>query len=125
MSGRKHGDEKPDVEKLPQRDPGKARDQTGAESQERHCECGAVLPKGKRLCDQCRVQKRRQTKRQYMQTYMEQRRSAAIDADSGLPFTPAQGRATRASGDNLPSTGPAVGGPPKTNFCTNKTAFWR
>jgi hypothetical protein len=76
MSGRKHGDEKPDVEKLPQRDRGKARDQTGAEGQERHCECGAVLSKGKRLCDQCRSRRRSQTKRRYMRVYMGQRRGA-------------------------------------------------
>jgi len=51
----------------------------------RICECGAALLKNKKLCDQCRTQRRRQTKRQYMCTYMNHRRSAVVDADSNVP----------------------------------------
>jgi len=108
MSGRKHGDEKPDVEKLPQRDRGKARDQTGAESQERHCECGAVLSKGKRLCDQCPIQRRRQT----MRDYMRSRRASSLESEqvSDMPLSASARPATQASSHNLPLTGLPSGG---------------
>ncbi len=52
---------------------------------ERSCGCGAVLPKRKRCCERCRLQRREAT--------MHRRRSqgkpsAAVYAVSGLPFTP-------------------------------------
>ena len=57
-----------------------------AKPKARTCGCGVPLPKGRRLCDGCRVGARRQTKRQYMRTYMRQRRSGVIGSNSGMPF---------------------------------------
>jgi len=48
---------------------------THARGEPRLCECGTALSKGKRLCDQCREQRGRQTKREYMRTYMQERRA--------------------------------------------------
>jgi len=120
MSGRKHGDEKPDVEKLPQRDRGKARDQTGAEGQERHCECGAVLPKGKRLCDQCRIQRRRRT----MRDYMRNRRASSLESEpiSDMPFPAPARHATHASSHDLSLTdlSPRQGVPVRSRLLYSK-----
>jgi hypothetical protein len=77
----------------------------------RTCGCGVRLPRGKRLCDGCRIGGRRQTKRQYMRTYMRQRRSGVIGSDSGMPF-PAQGtHVARAGGEDRPLTGHPIGVP--------------
>lgn len=78
---------------------------TVRKSKVRACGCGAILPKGRRLCDPCRIQNRRQTKRDYMRTYMEQRRSAAVGSDSDVPFPAAATPSTQASGDDLALTG--------------------
>jgi len=67
----------------------------------RICGCGVPLPKGRRLCDGCRTQNRRQTKREYMRTYMEQRRSAVTTSDSDVPFPAAARPSVQASGDDL------------------------
>jgi hypothetical protein len=83
----------------------------------RTCGCGAALPKGKRLCDQCRTENRRQTKREYMRTYMEQQRSAAVDAGSDVPFPAAATQSTQASGDDLSLTGLPVRG-----ACSDRTS---
>lgn len=76
----------------------------------RRCRCGAVLPKGKRLCDQCRIENRRQTKRQYMRGYMGQRRSDAVRSASDMfsvaPTTPSM---QAIAGERAP-TRPALGG---------------
>jgi predicted nucleic acid-binding Zn ribbon protein len=88
---------------------------------DRICGCGAALPKGKRLCDTCRTQNRRQTKGDYMRTYMEQRRSAAVGSDSHVPFPAAATPSTRASGGDLVLTGLRGRGCPFwPKFCTNK-----
>jgi hypothetical protein len=77
----------------------------------RVCGCGAPLAKGRRLCDGCRVEARRQTKRQYMRTYMRQRRSKVIGSDSDVPF-PAQSRhVERGGGEDRPLTGHPTGVP--------------
>jgi hypothetical protein len=64
----------------------------------RTCGCGAILPKGKRLCEECRAENRQQTKRDYMRSYMEQRRSAVIDAGSDVPLPATAMQSTWASG---------------------------
>jgi len=64
----------------------------------RTCGCGAILPKSKRLCDQCRKENRRQTEREYMRTYMGQRRAAAVGTDSDVPFPAPAMQSTRACG---------------------------
>jgi len=78
---------------------------------DRRCGCGAPLSKGKRFCDQCRIQNRRKTMRQYMR---QRRGSAAVDADSGVPFPAVETLRTHAGGDDLKGTGhilvPAVFG---------------
>ena len=71
----------------------------------RACGCGAILPKGRRLCDQCRTQNRRQTKRDYMRTYMEQRRAVAVGSDSGTPFPATATQSVQAGGGDLAVTG--------------------
>jgi len=71
----------------------------------RACGCGAILPKGRRLCDRCRIQNRRQTKRDYVRDYMEQRRSAAVGSDSHVPFPATATPSTQAGGGDLPLTG--------------------
>ena len=88
---------------------------------DRHCTCGSPLPKGKRLCDLCRIQNKRQTKRNYMRSYMEQRRSAAVDAGSGMASTHAGTRRTQAGGSDLPQRGIPIGAPPvlQTSILTN------
>lgn len=74
-------------------------------SEPRHCDCGETLAKGRRLCDQCRSERRRQTKRDAMRTYRKQRQSATVQPDSDVPL-PAQGRlSTHALGHDLPSKG--------------------
>jgi len=83
----------------------------------RTCGCGAILPKGKRLCDTCRTQNRRQTKRHYMRTYMGQRRSAAVDAGSDVPFPAAATQSTRASGGDS-----ALTGLPDRDACSGTTS---
>jgi hypothetical protein len=80
------------------------------EARVRVCGCGAALPKGKRLCDLCRAENRRQTRRDYMRTYMEQRRSAAVDAGSDVPFPATATPSTRASDGDLALTGLPVRG---------------
>jgi hypothetical protein len=77
----------------------------------RACRCGAVMPKGKRLCDGCRTKNRRQTKCDYMRVYMEQRRSAAVGPDSGMPFPAAATQSVQAGGDDLVLTGLRPGSP--------------
>ena len=76
----------------------------------RTCTCGTPLPKGKRLCDGCRITSRRQTKRQYMRTYMEHQRSAAVGSDSHMPFPAAATSSTQASGGDLCASGLWEGG---------------
>jgi len=83
----------------------------------RTCGCGAILPKGKRLCDQCRTENRLQTKRDYMRTYMEQRRAAVVGSDSGVPFSAPAMQSTRASGGDSGLTGLPVRG-----ACSNQTS---
>ncbi len=90
-------------------------------SLDRRCGCGRPLPKYKRLCNSCRIQNRRQSKRGYMGAYMRRRRSAPVDADPDLPLFATATHATHARADNLPSTGISGRGCPKNrNFCTNK-----
>ena len=69
----------------------------------RACGCGAILPTGRRLCDQCRTQNRRATMRDYMRT----RRAGSGDSrsDSGVPFPAAAMRSTQAGGGDLVLTG--------------------
>jgi hypothetical protein len=43
----------------------------------RTCPCGLPRQKGKRLCEKCRKQNRRETKRRHMGPYMRRRRSKA------------------------------------------------
>ncbi len=76
----------------------------------RLCGCGVLLAKGRRLCDQCRPQKRRQTMRQYMRT----RRAAPSESQpvSDMPFPHAARPSVLACGGDLPSTGPQQGGTP-------------
>jgi len=83
---------------------------SSAQPQARLCGCGAILPKGRRLCDQCQTQNRRQTKRDYMRTYMEQWRSAADGSDSHMPFPAAATPSTQAGGDDLRASGLWEGG---------------
>jgi hypothetical protein len=59
----------------PPRDPPPSRPRHSGKPGARICGCGAVLPKGKRLCDTCRTQSRRRTKRRHMKGYMRKRRS--------------------------------------------------
>jgi len=75
---------------------------------QRRCGCGEPLPKGKRLCDQCRIQNRRKTMRQYMR---QRRGSAAVDADSGVPRNAERTQRRRRSGDDLLPTGLWDGSP--------------
>ena len=83
--------------------------------------CGAILPKGKRLCDACRTESRRQTKRGYMRSYMEQRHSPTSGSDPGVPFPGPATHATHVSGEDRRSAGLRGGGPPDSaNFCTNR-----
>ena len=42
---------------------------TRPKGEPRLCECGETLPKGRRLCDPCREQRRRQTGREYMRRF--------------------------------------------------------
>lgn len=54
----------------------------------RLCDCGVTLPKNRRLCDPCRDQKRRRTRREYMRGYMQQRRTGSVQGiqpDSDVP----------------------------------------
>ncbi len=83
----------------------------------RTCGCGAPLPKGKRFCDLCRIQNRRQTKRDYMRTYMEQRRSTAVGSDSHMPFPAAATQSTQGSGGDL-----VLAGLPVRGACPNRTS---
>ena len=94
---------------------------SSAQPQARLCGCGAILPKGRRLCDQCRTQNRRQTRRDYMRTYMEQRRSAAAESGSGMPFPATATLSTQASGGNRVLTGlwPGVRAAEQTSVLTN------
>jgi hypothetical protein len=85
--------------------PAPARKQRPRHTGPRLCGCGATLPKGKRLCDACRAQKRRQAKSGYMRTYMQQRRSGAVDADSDVPSTHAARPFAQGCGDERPSIG--------------------
>jgi hypothetical protein len=71
----------------------------------RICGCGVPLAKGRRLCDGCRVEARRQSKRQYMRTYMEQRRSAAVGSASDVPFPATATQSTQAGGGDPALTG--------------------
>jgi hypothetical protein len=51
---------------------------------ERLCECGAVLPKRKRCCHDCRQKRREETMRHRKS---RQRLSTAVDAGSGMLFS--------------------------------------
>jgi hypothetical protein len=86
----------------------------------RVCGCGASLSKGKRFCETCRVERRRQTKRGYMRGYMEQRRSTEIDVVSDVPFTHATGSPMPACGEERPSKGRLARGvhPERTSVLT-------
>jgi hypothetical protein len=82
----------------------------------------AALSQGKRICEKCRTQRRQQTKRDYMRTYMEQRRSPVSGSDSNMPFPHAARPSIRGCGGDLPSTGHILRGCAfEANFCTNKT----
>lgn len=48
---------------------------TGPTDRNRPCQCGRPLPKHKHLCEICRQQRRRQTKRIYQRNYMKARRA--------------------------------------------------
>jgi hypothetical protein len=74
----------------------------------RLCECGAALPKGKRLCESCRVQRRRQTMREYMRS----RRATRRESDDGLDMHlfAATRHATHAGSLDLPLTSLPSGG---------------
>jgi len=69
----------------------------------RLCECGTALSKGKRFCESCRVQRRRQT----MRNYMRGRRAARPESEqvSELPLFATTRHPTHASGGDLPLTG--------------------
>jgi len=55
---------------------------------ERKCVCGVELPKRRRCCDACRVQRRKET----VQRWQDQRTAATpVDAASDMPF-PGSGR---------------------------------
>jgi hypothetical protein len=81
-------------------------------SSARLCGCGAILPKGRRLCDTCRTQSRRQTRRDYMRSYMEQRRSPTSGSDPDVPSTHETTHAAHAGGEDRRSTGLRAGVPP-------------
>ncbi len=85
----------------------------------RTCGCGAILLKGKRLCDQCRTENRQQTKREYMRKYMARQRSA-VDAGSDVPFPATATLSTQGSGGDLSLTGlwPGVPAPGQTSVLT-------
>jgi hypothetical protein len=74
----------------------------------RLCECGAALPKSKRLCESCRVERRRQTMREYMRN----RRTArpASEDITDMPLFATTRAATHASSDDLLPTGLPAGG---------------
>ena len=95
----------PPVIHRPPTDPPSSLPDTPANPKARICGCGAILPKGKRLCDTCRIESRRQTKRQYMRSYMGQRRSLTSGSDSGVPFTPESTHATCPGGGDLRASG--------------------
>jgi hypothetical protein len=94
---------------------------SSAQLQARLCGCGAILPKGRRLCDTCRTQSRRQTRRDYMRSYMEQRRSPTSGSDPDVPFTHEMTHATQAGGEDREPTGLRPGVPPipQTTVLTN------
>lgn len=50
---------------------------TNAPSGSRHCECGETLAKGKRLCDECRTERRKAT---FRTAQTKHRRAASIEA---------------------------------------------
>jgi hypothetical protein len=77
----------------------------------RICGCGADLTKGKRLCDACRTESRRRTKRQYMRGYMEGRRSGEIRSDPDVPITAQSTHATHANAEDLGAVRPTAGVP--------------
>ena len=56
------------------------RAKTTTATKTRQCECGAPLAKGKRLCDECRAKRRRESKGRYMTAYMRQRRGGSMRA---------------------------------------------
>lgn len=56
----------------------------------RTCACGTALPKGKQVCDRCRTDRRRRTRREYMARYRTRQHPAAVGSGSDSPF-PAQG----------------------------------
>jgi hypothetical protein len=74
----------------------------------RLCECGAVLFKGRRFCDSCRAQRRRQTMREYMRS----RRAAPQESEdlSDMPLFAARRHATHARSGDLLLTGLPSGG---------------
>jgi len=74
----------------------------------RLCECGAALSKGKRFCESCRVQRRRQT----MCDYMRSRRAARPESKqvSELPLFATARHPPHASSGDLPLTGLPSGG---------------
>lgn len=76
----------------------------------RHCDCGETLAKGRRLCDQCRSQRRQQTKRDYMKGYMQQRRSAASVSVADTPSPSTRRPSTQPVSDDLLPAGTAGGG---------------
>jgi hypothetical protein len=90
----------------------------------RTCGCGAILPKGKRLCEQCRTENRQQTKREYMRIYMEQRRAVVVGIDSDVPFPATATLSTRGSGGDLSLTGlwPGVPAPGQISVLTRNVS---
>ncbi len=63
------------------------------------CECGATLPKGRRLCDPCRATNRRTTMRETKRRYRASR--AATQPDSHVPFPDAQRCVERVRSDDI------------------------
>ena len=104
-------DTAPPAVEVPREDSPTSRPREPGKPKARICGCGAALPKGKRLCDTCRTEARRRTKRQYMQTYMEQRRSPTSGSDPDVPSTHETTHATHAGGEDRRSTGHPAGVP--------------
>lgn len=73
----------------------------------RLCGCGAILPKGKRLCDGCRTDRRRQTLREYKRRWRAE--SSGSHPVSDIPSTHAATPSAQGRGDDLPPVGHPAG----------------
>ncbi len=94
---------------------------TPTQASPRRCECGAALPKSKRLCDACRTKRRQQTMREYKRRWRAE--PAGSDVLSDVPLSATATHATHATADDLPPSGhPAgVGCPAQTSVGQNPT----